>query len=155
MVSSPHFICSCSMTFDRNTFGQQTLGRQTFGPVSADRQLVIDIQPTDIWQTHCSVDAATVVWTTVSSSVAYTKYILWQWGSINTNLKYKLLCFLTPNKKISKKKALAFDRDRSCHLALCLQLILFHCKWCLGYDYIMTIIWDACTIYISWPELKP
>ena len=44
----------------------------------------------------------------------------------DTNLKYKLLCFLTPNKKISKKKALAFNLDKCCHLALCLQLILFH-----------------------------
>ncbi len=44
----------------------------------------------------------------------------------NTNLKYKLLCFLTPNKKISKRKALAFKRDRCCHLALCLRLIIFH-----------------------------
>jgi hypothetical protein len=43
-----------------------------------------------------------------------------------TNLKYKLLYFLTPNKKISKRKALAFNRDRGCHLALCLRLILFH-----------------------------
>ena len=43
-----------------------------------------------------------------------------------TNLKYKLLCFLTPDKKISKRKALAFNQDRCCHLALCLQLILFH-----------------------------
>jgi hypothetical protein len=44
----------------------------------------------------------------------------------NTNLKYKLLCFLTPNKKNSKRKALAFNQDRCCHLALCLRLILFH-----------------------------
>jgi hypothetical protein len=29
----------------------------------------------------------------------------------NTNLKYKLLCFLTPNKKNSKRKALAYNRD--------------------------------------------
>jgi hypothetical protein len=35
-----------------------------------------------------------------------------------TNLKYKLLCFLTPNKKNSKRKALAFNRDRCGHLAL-------------------------------------
>jgi hypothetical protein len=28
-----------------------------------------------------------------------------------TNLKYKLLYFLTPYKKISKRKALAFNRD--------------------------------------------
>jgi hypothetical protein len=34
--------------------------------------------------------------------------------------------FLNTNKKFSKRKALAFYRDRCCHLALCLQLILFH-----------------------------
>ncbi len=43
-----------------------------------------------------------------------------------TNVKYKLLYFSTPNKKISKRKALAFNRDRCCHLAICLWLILFH-----------------------------
>ncbi len=43
-----------------------------------------------------------------------------------TNLKYKLLYFLTPNKKNSKRKALAFNRDISCHLSICLRLILFH-----------------------------
>jgi hypothetical protein len=43
-----------------------------------------------------------------------------------TNLKYKLLYFLTPNKKISKRKALAFNWDRCCHLVICLWLILFH-----------------------------
>ncbi len=42
-----------------------------------------------------------------------------------TNLKYKLF-FSTPNKKISKRKALAFNRGRCCHLAICLRLILFH-----------------------------
>ncbi len=40
----------------------------------------------------------------------------------DTNLKYRLLCFLTPNKKISKRKAPAFNWDRCCHLALCLRL---------------------------------
>jgi hypothetical protein len=39
-----------------------------------------------------------------------------------TNLKYKLLYFLTPNEKNSKRKALAFNRDRRCHLAIRLQL---------------------------------
>jgi len=43
-----------------------------------------------------------------------------------TNLRYKLLCFLTPNKKISKRKALAFNRDRCCHLVPCFRLIHFH-----------------------------
>ncbi len=43
-----------------------------------------------------------------------------------TNLEYKLMCFLTPNKKISKRNVVAFNWDRCCHLELCLQLILFH-----------------------------
>ncbi len=43
-----------------------------------------------------------------------------------TNLKYKLLYFLTPIKKKSKRKALAFTRDRCCYMAICLWLILFH-----------------------------
>jgi hypothetical protein len=34
-----------------------------------------------------------------------------------TNAKYKLY-FLTPNKKNSKRKALALNRDRCCHLAM-------------------------------------
>jgi hypothetical protein len=42
-----------------------------------------------------------------------------------TNLKYKLF-FLTPNKKNSKREALAFHRVGCCHLAICLWLILFH-----------------------------
>jgi hypothetical protein len=42
-----------------------------------------------------------------------------------TNSKYKLLPFLT-KKNFKVKKALAFNRDRCGHLALCLQLILFH-----------------------------
>ena len=44
----------------------------------------------------------------------------------DTNLKYKLLCFLTPNKKNSMRKALTLNWDRCCHIALCLWLILFH-----------------------------
>ncbi len=43
-----------------------------------------------------------------------------------TNFKYKLLFFLTPNKKNIKMKALAFNRDRWCHVVIPLQLILFH-----------------------------
>jgi hypothetical protein len=43
-----------------------------------------------------------------------------------TNLKSKLLYFFTPIKKISKRKALAFNRDRCCNLAIYLWLILFH-----------------------------
>jgi hypothetical protein len=45
------------------------------------------------------------------------------------NPKYKLLRFIQITKFFCKKKrALAFNRDRCCHLALCLQLILFHWK---------------------------
>jgi hypothetical protein len=44
-----------------------------------------------------------------------------------TNPKYKLLHFLTTKNNFCKvKKALAFNWDRRCHLALCLWLILFH-----------------------------
>ncbi len=43
-----------------------------------------------------------------------------------TDPKYKL-CFLT-NIFCKEKKALAFNQDRRCHRALCLELILFHGK---------------------------
>jgi len=43
-----------------------------------------------------------------------------------TDPKYKLLHFLTTNFFCKEKKAIAFNRDRCCHLALCLRLILFH-----------------------------
>jgi len=43
-----------------------------------------------------------------------------------TNRKYNLLCFLTTNFLCTEQKALSFNRDRCCHLALCLQLILLH-----------------------------
>ncbi len=46
------------------------------------------------------------------------------------NPKYKLSHFLTTKIKFCKeKKALAFNRDRCCHLSLCLQLILFYWVW--------------------------
>ena len=42
------------------------------------------------------------------------------------NPKYKL-CFIQPTNFFCKeKKALAFNRDRCCHVALCLRLILFY-----------------------------
>jgi len=44
-----------------------------------------------------------------------------------TNPKYKLQCFITTKFLCKEKNALAFNRDRCCHLALCLQLIPFHC----------------------------
>jgi hypothetical protein len=41
--------------------------------------------------------------------------------------EYELLCFIQLPKFFCKEeKALAFNRDGCCHLALCLQLILFH-----------------------------
>jgi hypothetical protein len=42
-----------------------------------------------------------------------------------TNPRYKLLCFIT-TIFCKEKNALAFNRDRCCHLALCLWLIPFH-----------------------------
>jgi hypothetical protein len=50
----------------------------------------------------------------------------------STNPKYKLLCFITTKKICKEKNALAFNRDRCCHLVLCLQSIPFHCT-CLGH----------------------
>ncbi len=47
-----------------------------------------------------------------------------------TNPKHKLLHFLTTKFFCKENKALAFNRDRCCHLVLCLQLILFHCIVC-------------------------
>jgi hypothetical protein len=44
-----------------------------------------------------------------------------------TNPMYKLLCLLTTKCLLQEKKAIAFNWDRFCHLALCLWLILFHC----------------------------
>jgi hypothetical protein len=44
----------------------------------------------------------------------------------DTSPKYKLLCFITTKKFCQEKNALAFNRDRCCHLVLCLQLIPFH-----------------------------
>ncbi len=68
----------------------------------------------------------------------------------DTNLKCKLLCFLTPNKKISKRKALAFNRDRCCHLALCLWLILFHSTYLL--DITCSVETDAAVFeWRLWP----
>jgi hypothetical protein len=44
-----------------------------------------------------------------------------------TNPEYKLLRFIQLTNFFAKKRsALAFNRDRCCHLALCLRLILFH-----------------------------
>ncbi len=43
-----------------------------------------------------------------------------------TNPKNKFMHFLTVNFFCKEKKAQAFNRDRCCHLALCLHLILFH-----------------------------
>ncbi len=44
-----------------------------------------------------------------------------------TNPEYKLLHFIQLTFFCKKKRALAFNWDRCCHLALCLWLILFLC----------------------------
>jgi hypothetical protein len=44
-----------------------------------------------------------------------------------TDPKYKLLHFLKTEFFLQREKALAFNQDICCHLALCLRLILFHC----------------------------
>ncbi len=53
----------------------------------------------------------------------------------STSPKYKLLCFITTNFFCKEKNAPAFNRDRCCHLVLCLRLIPFHWrdpKSCFG-----------------------
>ncbi len=44
----------------------------------------------------------------------------------STSHKYKLLCFITTKKICKEQNTLAFNRDRCCHLVLCLRLIPFH-----------------------------
>ncbi len=71
-----------------------------------------------------------------------------------TNLKHKLLYFLKSIKKNSKWKALAFNRDRCCHQAICLHLILFHLKkmiWLFGnlvYDNELTFVYRYILLWL-------
>jgi len=44
----------------------------------------------------------------------------------STSPKDKLLCFITTKFFCKEKNALSFNRDRCCHLVLCLRLIPFH-----------------------------
>ncbi len=72
------------------------------------------------------------------------------------NLKYKLFYFLTPNKKISNRKALAFNRDRCCHLVICLRLILLHyhnvCRLTKSsrFTYLLPRVHLACSYFKKW-----
>jgi hypothetical protein len=54
-----------------------------------------------------------------------------------TNPKYKLLYSFTTNFFRKEKKALPFNGDRCCHLALCLRLILFHHKISKAFSYLI------------------
>ncbi len=49
----------------------------------------------------------------------------------STSPKYRLLCFITTKIFCKEKNTLAFNRDRCCHLVLCLQLIPFY-FWFFG-----------------------
>jgi hypothetical protein len=55
----------------------------------------------------------------------------------STSPKYKLLCFITTKKICKEKNTLAFNRDRCCHLVLCLQLIPFH--YCVIINYSLLV----------------
>ncbi len=44
----------------------------------------------------------------------------------STSPKYKLLCFITTKIFLQREASLAFNRDRCCHLVLCLRLIPSH-----------------------------
>ncbi len=46
----------------------------------------------------------------------------------STTPKYKLLCFITTKNFCKEKNTLAFNRDKCCHLVLCLRLTPFHWK---------------------------
>ncbi len=66
----------------------------------------------------------------LAPTLGVTKYImrLCQPPDGNTSPKYKLLCFITTIFFCKEKNTLAFNRDRCCHLVLCLRLIPFHCN---------------------------
>ncbi len=59
----------------------------------------------------------------------------------STSPKYILLCFITTKTICKEKNALAFNRDRCCHLVICLWLIPFHCLNTNIYSYLETSIW--------------
>ncbi len=66
-------------------------------------------------------------WLTVTNTSAYCNVaLIGLYPPLDgiTYPKYKLLCFITTIIFVKLKKALAFYWDRSCHLALCLWLIL-------------------------------
>ncbi len=44
----------------------------------------------------------------------------------STSPEYKLLCFIATKFFCKDKNTLAFNRDRCCHLVICLRLIPFH-----------------------------
>ncbi len=78
-----------------------------------------------------------------SAKFQYTKFFLLNGHLLNviglhhpldgiTNLEYKLMCLIQLTIFFVKRRSqLAFNRDRCCHLALRLQLILFHSTKCL------------------------
>ena len=59
-----------------------------------------------------------------------------------------MLHFIQLNKFLCKEKALAFNQDRCCHLALCLRLILFHCLNINIYFYLETSAVKSSNLYL-------
>ncbi len=67
-----------------------------------------------------------------------------------TNPEYKLLHFIQVTLFCKNKRALAFNRDRCCHLALCLQLTLFHCN--IARLFCARILPPSCLGHLRWHD---
>jgi hypothetical protein len=66
-----------------------------------------------------------------------------------TSPKYKLLFFMTTNFFCKEKNALAFNRDRCCHLVFYLQLIPFHCFRKIQFLWSISTFAKYLVIYLS------
>ncbi len=71
-----------------------------------------------------------------------------------TNPKYKLLCFITTKFFCKEKNALAFNRDRCCHLALCLRLIPFHWTYWTKGIHLWAQTLKGETLKVVWSEFS-
>jgi hypothetical protein len=66
-----------------------------------------------------------------------------------TSPKCKLLFFMTTNFFCKEKNALAFNRDRCCHLVFYLQLIPFHCFRKIQFLWSISTLVKYLVIYLS------
>jgi hypothetical protein len=134
----------------RITFYTETSGGLYYKPTSIinDNSRVVNKLETSLTDdarvTICDRHMFIVQATSGQSWIYHFKYLffklqkirhLWQIITIGLhhpldgvmNPKYKLLRFIQLTIFCKKKRAQAFNKDRCCHLALCLRLILFYC----------------------------